>query len=175
MPVLYAFEKPFSRGDDGQIDFAVMEQIIKAENSSNMSERALLVRDIVANLLLTDPGVITDDTNFFLLGGNSLLLGKLSYFIRKEAGANLAVADIFTNSTIKGIASLIKAEDGQIPQKGLATSNDMQTYREDDGNDPNSTLGHDYDPEDPMESSRGQTHPLPLIVQAISVQSSVHM
>jgi hypothetical protein len=57
--------------------------------------------------------MITDDSDFFLLGGNPLLLGKLSYFIRKAAGAN------FTNSTIKGIASLIEVEDGQIPQKGL--------------------------------------------------------
>jgi hypothetical protein len=128
-----------------------------------MYERALLVRDIVANLLLTNPGMITDDSDFFLLGGNPLLLGKLSYFIRKAAGAN------FTNSTIKGIASLIEVEDGQIPQKGLATSIDMQTYREDDGNDLYSTLGHDYDLEDPMESSRGQTHPLSLIVQAIPI------
>jgi acyl carrier protein len=169
VPELYIVEKPFSRGEEGQIEFTAIEKIIKAENSSNMSERALLVRDIVANLLLADPGIITADSDFFLLGGNSLLLGKLSYFIRKEAGANVAVADIFTNSTIKGIASLIEAEEGHIPSKDLATSNDMQTYREDDWNDSNSTLGYDYDLDDPMESSRGQTHPLSLIVQAIPI------
>ena len=169
VPELYAVEKPLSRGEKGQIDFAAIEQIIKAENSSSMSEQALLVRDIVANLLLTDPGMITADSDFFLLGGNSLLLGKLSYLLRKEAGANVAVADIFTNSTIKGIASLIEAEEGHILQKGLNISNDMQTYRNDEAYDSNSTLGDDYDLEEPMKASRGQTHPLSLIVQAIPI------
>jgi acyl carrier protein len=126
VPELYAIEKPFSRGDKGQIDFAAIEEIIKAENSSNMSERALLVRDIVANLLLTDPGMITADLDFFLLGGNSLLLGKLLHFIRKEAGANVAVADIFTNSTIKGVASLIEAEESHTHtlEDGLDAANE---------------------------------------------------
>jgi len=160
VPELYAVDGPLSRSEKGQIDFAAIEQIIQAENSSSMSERALLVRDIVANLLLTDPAMITADSDFFLLGGTSLLLGKLSYFIRKQAGANISVADIFTNSTIKGIASLIEAEQGD-------TS--MQTYRDDKAVDSISTLGYDYDLDDPLEISRGQTHPMSLIVQAIPI------
>jgi hypothetical protein len=45
VPELYVFEKPFSRGDDGQIDFAAMEKIIKGENSSKtcMSGHSLSV------------------------------------------------------------------------------------------------------------------------------------
>jgi acyl carrier protein len=169
VPEMYAVERPFSRGDKGQIDFAAIEEIIKTENSSSMSEQALLVRDIVANLLLTDPGVITADSDFFLLGGNSLLLGKLLYSIRKEAGANVAVADIFTHSTIKGIASLIEAEAGNSTQEYLNTSNDMEKFNIDEVNDSNATLGYDYELEDPVELSRGQTHPLSLIVQAIPI------
>lgn len=169
VPELYAVEKPFSRGEKGQIDFAAIEDIIKAQNSSSMSEQALLVRDIVANLLLTDPGMITADSDFFLLGGNSLLLGKLSYFIKKQMGANIAVADIFTNSTIQGIASLIASEVGVKPAAKDYGGEVMEKFREDDANDSNSTLGYDYDVEDPMERSRGQTHLLSLIVQAIPI------
>jgi acyl carrier protein len=169
VPELYAVEKPFSRGEKGQVDFAIIEEIIKAENSSSMSEWALLVRDIVANLLLTDPGMITADSDFFLLGGNSLLLGKLLYFIRKQAGANVAVADIFTNSTINGIASLIEAEKGHILQESLETVNDLQNFDDDNGNDSNATLGYDYDLQDSIDVSRAQTHPLCLIVQAIPI------
>jgi hypothetical protein len=55
VPELYAVKRVFSHGEKIQIDFAAIEKIIGAEISASMSERALLVRDIVANLLLTDP------------------------------------------------------------------------------------------------------------------------
>jgi hypothetical protein len=58
VPELYAVKRPFSRGEKSQIDFAVIEEIIRAEISASMSERALLVHDIIANLLLTDLGMI---------------------------------------------------------------------------------------------------------------------
>ena len=54
--------------------------------------------------------MITADSDFFLLSGNSLLLGKLSHFICEQAGVNVSVADTFTNSTINGITSLIEAK-----------------------------------------------------------------
>lgn len=167
VPELYAVEKPFMRGEKGQIDFAAIEEIIKAQNSSSMSEQALLVRDIVANLLLADPGMITADSDFFLLGGNSLLLGKLSYFIKKQMGANIAVADIFNNSTIEGIASLVQGEIGLM--KANMQDPGLEKYADDGENDSNETLGYDYDVEDPIEPSRGQTHLLSLIVQAIPI------
>lgn len=58
VPELYAVERPFSHGEKSQIDFTVIEEIIRAEISASMSERALLVHDIVTNLLLTDLGII---------------------------------------------------------------------------------------------------------------------
>ena len=110
VPELYAAKRPFSHGEKSQIKFTAIEQIIGAENSASMSEWAVFVRDIVANLLLIDPGMIAADSDIFLLGGNSLLLGKLSHFVCNQAGVNVSVADIFTNSTINGIASLIEAK-----------------------------------------------------------------
>lgn len=44
VPELYAVERPFSRAEKSQIDFAAIEEIIRAE--------------ISANLLLTDPDMI---------------------------------------------------------------------------------------------------------------------
>ncbi|KAF7975489.1 hypothetical protein HWV62_9405 [Athelia sp. TMB] len=171
VPELYAVERPFARGEKGQIDFAAVEAIVKAQNSSSMSEQALLIRDIVANLLLTDPGMITAESDFFLLGGNSLLLGKLSYFIRKQLGASVAVADIFTNSTIEGIASLVQAELGgadlmDAGEKGLGKGG-LDKFADSEGHDSNSTLGYDYDLDEPASGARGQTHPLSLLVQIL--------
>ena len=55
---LYAVKSPFSHGEKSQIDFAVIEEIIRAKISASMSEWVLLVCDIIANLLLTDPSMI---------------------------------------------------------------------------------------------------------------------
>lgn len=172
IPELLSIEKPFDRSDKGQIDFAAIEQIIKAQNSSSMSEHQLLVCDIVANLLLADPGMITPDSDSFLLGGNSPLVGKLAYFIRKQVGANVAVADIFTNSTIHGIAALIDVDADSLKKPKMESN--MEKFRDEDGNDSNSTLGYEYGCEDSTERGRGQTHPLSLIVQAIPLYSSTH-
>jgi hypothetical protein len=169
VPELYAVEKPFPREGNGQIDFTAIEEIIQAENCSNMSERALLVRDILANLLVADPTIITAESDFFLLGGTSLLLGKLSYFIRKESGVSVAIADIFTNSTVKGIASLIQAGDNYNLKGGLDTANKTQMYSARDPTESEYTLCDDNDTEDPMDLSRGQTHPLSLVIQAIPI------
>ena len=107
---LYAVNRPFSHGEKSQIDFTVIKDIIRAENSASMSEWAILVCDIVANLLLTDSSMITADSNFFLIGSNSLLLHKLLHFICKQAGVNVSVADIFTNTTINDVTSLIEVK-----------------------------------------------------------------
>lgn len=55
--------------------------------------------------------MIAADSDFFLLGGSSLLLGKLSYFIRKQIVVIVAVADIFTNSIIEGITNLAQLRE----------------------------------------------------------------
>jgi len=72
-----------------------MQNEVIRQNAASMSERQLLVRDIIANLLLAEPSKIDAYSDFFLLGGNSLLLGKLAYHIRKEMGVNVGVAALF--------------------------------------------------------------------------------
>ncbi|KAF7353532.1 Acetyl-CoA synthetase-like protein [Mycena sanguinolenta] len=68
----YAIPDPFHvlsgklrRSDSGAMDFAAMEDEVAQLNASTMSEEALLVRDIIGNLLTADVGMINGDSDFF--------------------------------------------------------------------------------------------------------------
>jgi acyl carrier protein len=156
---IYVFGEPFPT-HDGEPDLHALEETIKQKNASSMSARALLVRDIIADLLQKDAAMISGDSDFFLLGGNSLLLGRLSYAIRKETGASLKVSDLFTNSTVNGLASLIDSEVNNF----MAAASD----RSDDDNDQkyqsSPLFGEAYQEH---VNQRSQNHPLCLFVQAI--------
>ncbi|KAJ6617908.1 AMP-dependent synthetase and ligase [Mycena sp. CBHHK59/15] len=152
----------------GDFDMDAMEAEIAQINASAMSEQALLVRDIIATLLLSDAGKINGDSDFFLLGGNSLLLGKLAYQIRKETGVSIAVASLFTHSSVKGIASLIAASDEKAA-KNEATLVPRSGHPRRPSNQSETTLfssqyGDHFEVRKP---ARGQSHPLSLIIQMI--------
>ncbi|KAJ7034277.1 acetyl-CoA synthetase-like protein [Mycena alexandri] len=175
----------------GEIDFAAMEKEIGEMNASEMSEHALVVRDIVGNLLTVDTGKISGDSDFFLLGGNSLLLGKLTHQIRKETGVSIPVVTLFTHSTIKGIASLINASDEKPSRRGpfLGSTSDMHSRNQSEAtlvpggrrHLPSSGLGgHSRNQSEATllslgsdkglissKPARGQNHPLSLIIQSI--------
>ncbi|KAJ7582266.1 AMP-dependent synthetase and ligase [Mycena floridula] len=168
---LNIFSHPLIRTHDKQLDFAAMEREIATENSSAMSQTALRIRDIIADILALDSNSITSNSDFFLLGGNSLLLGKLKHAIRKATGADITIADVFANSTVGGIAELVEAQ-----KMGARAS--QETLRE--GSE---TVGHNGPPPQSANtsitafsvgggsqgggSSRGQMHPVSLMVQAI--------
>ncbi|KAI0933437.1 putative NRPS-like protein biosynthetic cluster [Taiwanofungus camphoratus] len=157
---LHLFSQPLFKSGAGEIDFRAMEEDIERRNVSSMSPRALVVRNIVAELLLIEPGSITGESDFFLLGGNSLLLGRLMYFIRKETGVNVSMSAIFAKSTINGIACLIDEEelggtkDDTITEYEYASS--FTSF-----NAP--TVSHGWN----VPTGRGQNHPLSLLVQII--------
>ncbi|KAI3616310.1 peroxisomal-coenzyme a synthetase, partial [Moniliophthora roreri] len=107
---------------------------------------------------------ITAKSDFFMLGGNSLLLGKLSYLIRKNTGISIAVAAIFSNSTIEGIASLIEVEQRGLSLEALLEEN-LSTGAT---NSSDATLAYDPDPDFSVtRKSRRSTHPLTMLVQLI--------
>ncbi|KDQ51063.1 hypothetical protein JAAARDRAFT_140877 [Jaapia argillacea MUCL 33604] len=168
---IHVIHELFSRTDDGQVDWNLMEREIKRRHASKMSNRALMVRDMVARLLERDPTEITGDSDFFLIGGNSLLLGRLAYFIRKETGASLKVSSIFNYSTINGIATLVDAEMLDAMSKtAVATPTALGSEKffssRNGSNDDLETLNFVFERED---KGRRQTHPFPLVVQAIPV------
>ncbi|MDQ3898508.1 MAG: phosphopantetheine-binding protein, partial [Actinomycetota bacterium] len=53
------------------------------------------------------------ETNFFDLGGHSLLLVKVHRRLRHQLGAGLSVVDLFLYPTIRALAQAISAERGR--------------------------------------------------------------
>ncbi|KAI0737046.1 acetyl-CoA synthetase-like protein [Daedaleopsis nitida] len=168
---LHVVTERLARTADQTVDWDLLEAEVARRNARGLSPQALVIRNIVAELLDKDPSSITVESDFFLLGGNSLLLGRLAHRIRKETGATVRVASIFTHSTIDGIASLITPREASTPadmldktavnspmyspttsQKSLSSSLDL----------PSLEHGVPFD-----DHRRSQTHPLPLIIQAI--------
>lgn len=168
---LHVFRQPLIKSH-GQYDFETMENIVREQNAASMSQTSIVVRDIIAKLLDIDPGSITDDSDFFLLGGNSLLLGRLVYMVRRETDVSLEVSSLFTNSTVAKIAALVDAERGTAGN----ADEDFSLYNIDEkgtGLYSSQNLAHCYEAEgDPAFSAHGQrgrsqTHPFVMFIQAI--------
>lgn len=66
----------------GRYDYDRTEEQALANETIEFDKRQLFVRHIFADILDIDPTHMRKDSNFFLLGGNSLLLGKLPYHLR---------------------------------------------------------------------------------------------
>jgi len=106
IPDLHRLPSPLSARKK-EFDFDELKKEIARQHSATLSEKGKLVAEIIANLLRMDPADIFGDSDFFLLGGSSLVLGQLSYNIRKQTGVDVGIPMLFRNSTIEGIASLI--------------------------------------------------------------------
>jgi acetyltransferase-like isoleucine patch superfamily enzyme/acyl carrier protein len=173
---LHVFRQPLAKVN-GRIDFKTMEEEVRAQNASAMSRTALVVRDIIARLLDTESGTITAESDFFLLGGNSLLLGRLVALVRKETGATLEVSTLFNNSTVEGIAMLIEDEQGIVDDEFDYADN----YDDEKGGAGGGAFAsaHRYDDDaagdlDPAIAAHGyrprsQTHPWVVFVQLIPI------
>ena len=165
---IYFIHGPLLKDDTGEYDFRRMEN--ESLNSKTMTKHQLLVRKIVAEVLDIDPAPLTAHSDFFLMGGTSLLIGQLCYRLRRQTGINIDIADLFTESTICGIASMIEEKEQKVTKRELT----------DVGNGANAKINesstatlfteqlYGQDAEYPKaRRSRSQNHPLCLIVQAI--------
>ncbi|RPD65127.1 acetyl-CoA synthetase-like protein [Lentinus tigrinus ALCF2SS1-6] len=168
---LHVFSERLARTQDGSVDWDLMEAEVSRRNATALSPGALVIRNIVAELLDKDPATITGDSDFFLLGGNSLLLGRLAHLIRKETGATVRVPSIFTQSSINGIAALVEADEHANLDNSERTA--VNTAAQNSAASSQKSLSSTLDlptlevglPQE--DRGRGQTHPLSLIVQAI--------
>ena len=104
---MYVIREPLVRDLSGGYDYDRMEKRALDNETIEFDKQQLLVRDIFVDILDVDPAHMRKDSDFFLLGGNSLLLGKLSYHLRRQLGVDIGVTDLFSESTIQGIAALI--------------------------------------------------------------------
>ena len=148
-------------------DFGLMQIEVFKQDASSLSELEMLVRNIFAEILNQDTGRIKRDSDFFLLGGSSLLLGHLSFHARKRTGVSVTIQSLFANSTVRGIASVIQDKLNE------ASHTLMLSLEEADRGSTGPfrlPLRSDYEEEFEdlkQDSSRGQTHVLSLLVQAL--------
>ncbi|PIL31438.1 transporter [Ganoderma sinense ZZ0214-1] len=163
---LQVFSEPLTRTSGGSVDWDIMEAKILRRNAVGMSPTALVIRDIVAGLLDKDPSPISSHSDFFLLGGNSLLLGRLAHMIRKETGATVRVPSIFTNSTIQGIASLVEADSPVNSEfDKTAVNSSLNSSAASISKSIDLPVLEDLEPI--PDKGRSSTHPLSLLVQSI--------
>ena len=152
---IYFIHGPLPKDRTGEYDFRRMEN--ESLDAKTMTEHQLLVRKIVADVLDINPALMTADSDFFLMGGTSLLLGQLCYRLRRQTGINIEIADLFTESTICGIAS--KIEDHDIGNRTNAEIDESSSTA--------ALFTEHLCDQDEAKRSRGQNHPLCLIIQAI--------
>jgi acyl carrier protein len=157
--VIHIWDQPLFLLPSGEIDFDGMESEIQKRQTSIMTHEEVTVRDIMARLLILDPKVISANSDFFLLGGNSLLVGRLAHAIRKETGIDVQITALFTNSTVRGVASMLKGE-GSGSSQGTLTENNLHGIATLDPTSVEDWAGA-------KKHTRGWTHPLTLIVQII--------
>lgn len=167
---VYLLHGSLARYKTGEVDFQEARRSSAEHTSASMSRTELRVRDLVAEILSLDPANITAQSDFFLIGGNSLLLGKLAYHIRKETGAQVGVSALFNNSTIAGMAVLVDAD----APKGSLMSVDEKDEPRNSAATSITAFGFEYDYDQEYQvfekaKARGQNHPLCLITQAIPV------
>ncbi|KIM35873.1 hypothetical protein M413DRAFT_78898 [Hebeloma cylindrosporum] len=159
---LQVLRGPLMVDPNGIPDFDLMQiEVSKQDASSN--ELEILVRNLIAEILKLDAGRIKLDSDFFLLGGSSLLLGHLSFHVRKRTGVSIAIPSLFANSTVRGIASvIIQAKLDEAPH---TSSSSLEEENREYIRPSRDEEDFDFDPK--YHSSRGQTHLLSLLVQAI--------
>ncbi|KAF8921420.1 acetyl-CoA synthetase-like protein [Mucidula mucida] len=165
---LHVVARPLARTESGDVDFKALKGRFYQDNLSTASSHESLVRDAVAEVLSLEPSMISSDSDFFLLGGNSLLLGKLSYHIRRESNISLPVSSMFVNSTVAGIADLLERQERNLSVDSLPSDkfSEFNTLLE-----ATSTPHFHTQPpsvaETPSPKSRNQWHPLSIIFQII--------
>ncbi|KAK1232838.1 putative NRPS-like protein biosynthetic cluster [Marasmius sp. AFHP31] len=172
IPELHLLHRALPRTTEGAVDFELLEQYLYEQANLSMSPEASVIRDIFADLLNLEPSKINIESDFFLLGGNSLLLGKLAYQLRKSTGVDVAIAALFTSSTVAGIMTLIDAERGSARNS---------TFQDDSRSEspvvsptgstfkllPNVTKASSFEGFSKRPSTRHQHHPFVLLIQAI--------
>jgi acyl carrier protein len=164
---LHVLRSPLIMDGNAVPDFGLMQIEVSKQDTSSMNELEILVRNLFAEILKQDTGKIKRDSDFFLLGGSSLLLGHMSFHARKRTGVSVTIQSLFANSTVCGIASAIQDKLNEVPRASMLSL--VEAGRRSIG--PSRVpLRSDYeeDFEDLKQGlSRGQTHVLSLIVQAL--------
>jgi acetyltransferase-like isoleucine patch superfamily enzyme/acyl carrier protein len=93
------------------VDLAALPLSINAPKASG-GPTTTTTTDVIRKIwndVLQEEEYFDDEIDFFEAGGSSLLAGKLVAAIRKETGAILSAAAVFSHRTIKSMAELVHA------------------------------------------------------------------
>jgi len=102
--------RPLPSGHSIDLDALVAStKTPKSPSGANTSSSTDVIRKIWNDILEEEEEYFEDEADFFEAGGSSLLAGKLVAAIRKETGAVLSAAAVFSHRTIKSMAELVEA------------------------------------------------------------------
>jgi len=163
---LQILRSPLIVDENGIPDFDVM-QIEVSKQDASLNELEMLVRNLIAEILKLETFRIKRDSDFFLLGGSSLMLGHLSFHVRKRTGVSITIPSLFANSTVRGVASIIQDKLSEASNTSTLPLEEENTRFIDPSRAP---LRSDYEEDfDDLKHhlSRGQTHVLCLLIQAL--------
>ncbi|KAF5361772.1 hypothetical protein D9756_002164 [Leucocoprinus leucothites] len=167
--IIYLLHGSLTRLKSGEISFEEARRNSAQVSSASMSRTEQHIRSLVAEMLSVDPASVTAQSDFFLLGGTSLLLGKLAYQIRKATGAQVGVSALFNNCTIAGMAHLVDADSSK---SSFILIDEKEGHQRNSAATSITAFGFEYDYDQEYQvfekkKARGQNHPLCLIVQSI--------
>ncbi|WP_435802313.1 phosphopantetheine-binding protein [Streptomyces avermitilis] len=91
------------------------------------TEAERIVSEVWAELLHTDAGLLGPDSDFFVFGGNSLLVTRMINLIKQRTGVELQVQTVFDAHRLADLAAVVARG---IPDTGSASALDLDTISE---------------------------------------------
>ncbi|KAL4945238.1 hypothetical protein BDV06DRAFT_231409 [Aspergillus oleicola] len=113
-----------------------------ADNSNtvkNLTESEQRLSDLWRQIMPLDPGPLTPDSDFFLVGGNSILLVKLQQQLKKSfSAAAPSLVNLMGAPTLRAMAEVVRASrpstetidweaETQLPEWAMGTTGDSNT------------------------------------------------
>lgn len=123
LPSLWAVVDKIPINHNGKVDRNELEQKAKqyssnknkkmsSENKIVDSNSDLLIKTKNIYLRILELDSVTEDGNFFNLGGDSLKMARLIALIRNELSCNLSIREFYTEPTLRNLVKLIVKQKG---------------------------------------------------------------
>ena len=105
-------DRPFPRTSSGFVDHALLKWndtagLSRTPTLSTSSTEATVVR-VFAEILSVSASIISAESDFFELGGDSMKAGRLLSYLRKEFDVRLSADTLFANPRVSALVSVIE-------------------------------------------------------------------
>ncbi|GAB4195555.1 MAG: hypothetical protein Tsb002_28140 [Wenzhouxiangellaceae bacterium] len=116
LPSEYIPVDSIPRTINGKIDLVALSKMRKAQASEQLTSKKpneveKKILNIWSEILELDPGSISLTSNFFDVGGNSLLAAKLIANLQSEFDKEILITDLFLYPNVKEMTQYIAVED----------------------------------------------------------------